>query len=72
MKVVRFPPYVDLREKQEAEVILFPRIRGYLVDLVKDWNARGYMVSNNRRGHLVVKRASRAKLFFDRIRREKR
>lgn len=71
-KVLRFHSSIDLREQKEAEVILFPRIRERLVDLVKSWNARGYAVSNNLRGRLVVKKASRAKLFFDRIRRETR
>jgi hypothetical protein len=54
-----------------VDVILFPRVRGLLSDLVKSWNARGYTVSNNRRGRMVVKKASRAKLIFDRIRRQK-
>jgi hypothetical protein len=74
MKVIRFPPLVDLRdtEPREAEVILFPRIRERLVDLVKSWNARGYQVSNNRRGRMVVKKASRATFFFNRFRRQNR
>jgi hypothetical protein len=70
-KVLMFHSSVDLREQQEADVILFPRVRGLLSDLVKSWNARGYTVSNNRRGRMVVKKASRAKLIFDRIRRQK-
>jgi hypothetical protein len=73
-KVLMFHSSIDLREREErdAEVILFPRIRERLVDLVKSWNARGYQVSNNRRGRMVVKKASRAKLIFDRIRRNGR
>ena len=71
MKVIRFPPLVDLRQPnvEPAEVVIFPRIRERLVDVVNSWAQRGYMVSNNGRGRLVVKKASRAKLIFDRIRR---
>ena len=72
-KVLMFHSSIDLREreKQEADVILFPRIREHLADLVKSWNERGYQVSNNLRGRLVVKKASRATFFFNRIRRQK-
>lgn len=68
--VIRFPPSAKLGEPQEAEVIIFPHIRQRIAELVASWNARGYAVSSNRRGQLVVKKASRAKLFFDRIRRQ--
>jgi len=70
--VLRFPPNVDLREPdrdESADVILFPRIRGLLTDLVSEWNARGYTVGNNKRGRLVVRKASRATVFFNRFRR---
>lgn len=68
--VIRFPPSAKLGEPVEKEdAILFPGIRDRLVDVVNTWAQRGYTVSNNRRGRLVVKKASRAKLIFDRIRR---
>ena len=68
--VVRFPPAAKLGEPAEKEdAILFPRLRERLIDVVNEWSQRGYKVSNNRRGRLVVRRASRAKLIFDRIRR---
>jgi hypothetical protein len=65
-----FPPYVDLRApKEPADVILFPKVRGLFADLIKDWKARGYDVTCSTRGNLIVKRASRATVFFNRIRR---
>jgi len=72
--VIRFPPAAKLGEPQEAEVLLFPRMRERLAEIVKHWNERGYAVSNNLRGRLVLKKdkkASRAAVFFNRIRRQK-
>jgi len=70
--VVRFPPAAKLGEPVEKEdAILFPRMRERLAEIVEQWNARGYKVSNNRRGRLVVKKASRATFFFNRFRRQK-
>ena len=68
--VVRFPPAAKLGESAEKEdAILFPGIRERLVDVVNFWAQRGYTVSNNRRGRLVVRKASRATVFFNRFRR---
>jgi hypothetical protein len=68
--VVRFPPSAKLGEPAEKEdAILFPRLRERLVDVVNEWAQRGYTVSNNLRGRLVVKKASRARNLFNKIRR---
>jgi hypothetical protein len=68
--VIRFPPSVKLGEPVEKEdAILFPRMRERLADVVNSWTQRGYTVSNNRRGRLVVRKASRATFFFNRFRR---
>lgn len=68
--VIRFPPSARLGEpEQKEDAILFPGIRERLVDVVNSWAQRGYTVSNNRRGRLVVRKASRATFFFNRFRR---
>lgn len=43
-----------------ATIILFPNMRAPIVEIVRQWNERGYWLTNNKRGRLVLVRATRS------------
>jgi hypothetical protein len=59
MNPIRFPATLDLRgdkERESCDVILFPKIRERLADVANYWGPLGYVLCNNRRGRIVVKK----------------